>query len=133
MTPKASERDFDLIEVALESAADACQPGAVRGHSLRQIDPLAAEYLRALDAVRHLRTQSEPKEVFILQRFTPGEAVEIIGVYTDRDRALDKRRTKLMHNTPWREDGDGRWTTRPTDYIHNMYPYYTVLRKGVTS
>ena len=57
MTTPLTERDFELIEVALESAAQAVQSGA----SLRQrrgLDPLAREYLEALERVQQMRRTS---------------------------------------------------------------------------
>lgn len=49
-----TERDLDLIEVALESAAQAVQSGASLRNK-RDLDPLAAEYLHALASVRAWR------------------------------------------------------------------------------
>lgn len=51
-----TERDRELIEVALTSAASACQGGRVTPTS-RPSDPLAREYLSAL---RRLRKQPTP-------------------------------------------------------------------------
>ena len=52
-----SERDLDLIEVALEAAAESCQSGATLRHmaSKKSLDPLAREYLHALDGIREYR------------------------------------------------------------------------------
>lgn len=56
----------------------------------------------------------------------------IRGVYEHKHKALDGRLTNRMHNTGWRQDGvPGRWTTRPTDYIHGLYPYYTCVEEEV--
>lgn len=53
-----TERDFDLMEVALESAAESIQSGVIiRGG--KAADPLAVEYLHALDAVRAWRNRVE--------------------------------------------------------------------------
>ena len=48
-----TERDMDLIEVALDAAVSAVQHGATL--RTRKLDPLALEYLTALDHVEKLR------------------------------------------------------------------------------
>ena len=53
-------RDFDLIEVALDSAANSIQSGATLEN--RGIDPLAREYLTALAHVERLRARVIPPE-----------------------------------------------------------------------
>lgn len=56
-----TERDLELMIVALESAAEACEPGATRsGRGRRKpSDPLAVEYLHARDSVEWLRRELE--------------------------------------------------------------------------
>jgi hypothetical protein len=49
-----TERDLDLIEVALESCAQSVQSGA--SLTGRGVDPLAREYLVALQHVEQMRT-----------------------------------------------------------------------------
>jgi len=53
MTNLASltDRDLELIDVALDSAANSVQAGATL-RNRRGLDPLAAEYLTALEHVR---------------------------------------------------------------------------------
>lgn len=52
------------------------------------------------------------------------------GVYQHKHKALDGRLTNRMFNTPWRQDEvPGRWTTRPTDYAHRLYAYYTCVEE----
>lgn len=58
MSTPLTERDFDLIEVALESAAQAVQSGATLRSRAAELDPLAAEYLNALRNIRKLRRQA---------------------------------------------------------------------------
>lgn len=53
-----SERDLDLVEIALESAATAVQSGATL-RNRRDLDPLAREYLTALEHVREIRKRDE--------------------------------------------------------------------------
>lgn len=53
-----TERDYDLIEVALESAAQAVQSGVTLRTRSVELDPLAAEYLNAL---RHIRKDRREK------------------------------------------------------------------------
>lgn len=60
-----TERDFDLIEVALEAAAGAVQNGAdlraLRSPARRRkLDPLAEEYLIALEHITKLRQEVHP-------------------------------------------------------------------------
>lgn len=57
MSAPLTERDFDLIEVALESAAQAVQSGATLRSRAAELDPLAAEYLNALRNIRKFRRQ----------------------------------------------------------------------------
>lgn len=53
-----SSRDWDLVEVALDSAAQACQSGAMLSNK-RDLDPLAREYLQAARAMERLRRTLE--------------------------------------------------------------------------
>lgn len=55
MAIKPSERSFDLVEVALDSAASSIQSGATLQQ--RGIDPLAREYLVALEEFELLRKE----------------------------------------------------------------------------
>lgn len=48
-----STRDFDLIEVALDAAATACQGFSASERGV--VDPLAREYLSASEATQRLR------------------------------------------------------------------------------
>lgn len=50
-----TERDLDLIEVALEAAAQSVQHGATLRNK-RDLDPLAREYLEALNRVEKGRS-----------------------------------------------------------------------------
>lgn len=54
MTP----RQLELVELALESAAQACQASATLRRR-RDLDPLAREYLEAADAVRELYKRAQ--------------------------------------------------------------------------
>lgn len=54
-----SERELDLIEVALECAAQSVQSGAsLHTPHNRNLDPLAAEYLHALESVERMRKET---------------------------------------------------------------------------
>lgn len=55
MAIKPSKRSFELVEVALDTAANACQSGATLQQ--RGIDPLAREYLVALEEFELLRKE----------------------------------------------------------------------------
>lgn len=56
-TEELSDRDLELIEVALDSAANSVQSGAtLRG--ARNLDPLAAEYIHALRGIQRIRDES---------------------------------------------------------------------------
>lgn len=57
-----TDRDFDLMEIALDVCANTCQAGATLRNQ-RNLDPLAAEYLRALAAVRRWRKSASPNGV----------------------------------------------------------------------
>lgn len=50
-----TERDYDLIEVALDSCANSVQSGATL--TGKGVDPLALEYLTALDHVQKDRRE----------------------------------------------------------------------------
>ena len=62
--------------------------------------------------------------VLVLTKVTPGEGIEHVAAFTDLDKALDRRRTRMRHNFPWYQDAGGVWTTRSTNYSHAWYPYY---------
>lgn len=49
-----TDRDLDLIEIALDSAANSIQAGAVlaRGRAIDNLDPLAQEYVTALHRIQ---------------------------------------------------------------------------------
>lgn len=68
-----TNRDFDLIEVALDSAVHSVQAGATL--RMKGVDPLAREYLVALDAVRKWRKEPGTLQVANL---SPEEKVRLI-------------------------------------------------------
>lgn len=55
MNGELTDRDLELIAVALESAAQSCQSGASLRQPRAKLDPLAREYLIALQHVEQLQ------------------------------------------------------------------------------
>lgn len=75
-------------------------------------------------------------EIYVREYIAPGRFLSPserkLQAFTDLDKALDGRLTKLRTNVPWRMRNGGGWTTQSTDYAERVYPYYIVTRVTLT-